>query len=103
MNVKQYAEENELTLAEAYEQTGLTHWAQKVEVESEEAVSEDTGTWVVSKVDEDDPKLLEEARSKMGLIGWKTREFLHFVNDNKELLPVEYQRVLHLIEQYLCK
>ena len=102
MKAYEYAKENDMTTAEVKEKFNLaSHMSlipELVEdvVELIETVSKEVPT-------EDDPELLAEAHGLMGLIGWKTRAYLHFVNDHKELLPVEYQRVIHLIEQYLCK
>lgn len=122
MNLKEYAEEVGISLAEAKEATGLTHWNQPVPMMAEpvkpvedvfietESTEEDTLTMeefveeVLAPVIEafDDADLLERARSLQTGVGFKTVAYLQFVLDNKDELIEEYQSVKALIKRFVC-
>ena len=107
MNLKEYAEKSGLTLSEAKEITGLTHWKQPVpdapvapsnqEVVREEIVPETAHV----TPEQDDADVLAEGVALQGLLGQKTRDYLRFVLDNKESLPVEYKRTQQWIEKWI--
>ena len=113
-----------MTLDEAKEATGLTHWNQTVvdqketvvdegeAVEAQEAAEdapESTNDSVVTvevieeeeAITEDDKALVAEARALQTGIGYKTPEYLKFVDANKDLIPNEYEIAKNLIARYL--
>jgi hypothetical protein len=96
MNLKEYAAEKGISLDEAKTLTGLTHWKQEV------MESAPVGEVIKPIVIETKSKVtLEEARALRTGVGDKTKAFLVFVNDNKDALPEEYERVKHNIAKYL--
>ena len=51
--------------------------------------------------EQDDADVLAEGVALQGLLGQKTRDYLRFVLDNKESLPVEYKRTQQWIEKWI--
>ena len=109
MNLKEYAEEKGISLSEAKELTGLTHWKQEVQevvkIPSKQEIPEPAyvePAYIKPVVIKTKSKAtVEQARALRGMIGDKTKEFLVFVNDNKDAMPEEFERVKHNIEKYL--
>ena len=109
MNTKEFAEARGITLDEAYEITGNTHWKQEVEdvveetAETVEDVIETVEDVVEDAVEfaEDNPELLAVALSLMTGIGHKTPAYLAFVLENKDELKGEYEKVKKYIERYI--
>lgn len=102
MNTKEFAEARGITLDEAKEITGNTHWNQAVSDVVEEVV-EAVEEVVEEALDfaEDNQELLEVALSLQTGIGTKTKAYLRFVLENREELTNEYNKVKHLIERYI--
>ena len=70
----------------------------KPEKKTEKTIAED-----VVEIVEDVVDVLKKARALQGGQGDKTNAFLEFVQKNEVKLPVEFERVSHLIERYVCK
>lgn len=102
MNTKEFAEARGIPLKEAYEITGNTRWNQEV-IDVVEEVVEAVEEVVEDALDfaEDNRELLEVALSLQTGIGYKTKEYLQFVLDNREELKAEYEKVKGLIERYI--
>ena len=111
MNTKEFAEARGITLKEAKEITGNTHWNQEVAdvVGDATEIIEDTVELVEDVVEEvatfidDNPELLREAIALQTGIGYKTPAYLAFVLKHKDELKAEYEKVKGLIERYIEK
>ncbi len=97
MNLKEYAKEKGLSLAEAKKKTGLTHWKQEViETESKQEPSSENKAPKSKSANAS----VADARALREGAGDKTRTFLKFVKENKVGIPEEYERVKSLIERF---
>jgi hypothetical protein len=106
MNLKEYAIEKAISLAEAKLKTGLSHWKQEVvETESQEGVVVSEKEAIIPdaiKTESQEPTLtVADARATRGNLGDKDRGFLRLIRDNATNLPEEYKRIKGLIERYL--
>jgi len=95
MNLKKYAETKGITLDEAKEETGLTHWNQKV-VEEAPAVA--------PAPKQDDRRihaLRSEAIRLRRYLGENSEKYLRHVSCYRDLIPDEYDRAKENIGLYL--
>ena len=100
MNLKEYAEANGMTIAEAKKATGLTHWKQEVvETESKQEVKEP----VIQK--QKDDKRIREIRVKAEqlkrYLGERSIEYAKYVSCYRDYLPKEYADAKHIIDELL--
>ena len=91
----EYAKENDMTVAEVKEKFNLKSHMSLIPEIIDDVIE------AVEEIVEDNEELLKEAHALIGLLGTKTKSYLHFVNDNKEQLPKEYELVLPLIKRFI--
>ena len=108
MNLKQYAIEKAISLAEAKLETGLTHWAQNVALEAETEPIETESQEPVeapeapeAPVETESKEAVAEVRALQTCIGFKSIPYLKAVKAGAAHLPEEYKLVKHLIKRYL--
>jgi len=94
MNLKDKCKELGITLTEGKAKYNLTHWKQEV--------PDDTPDVVITVPAPKSKASLKEARALQDGHGDKTKAYLVYVNDNKDSLKAEYERVKHNIERYVC-
>ena len=112
MNLKEYSEQEGITMIEAKIKTGLTHWKQDVpgtegiepsqnEAQVPPAVSVPVPPAVYDAAPKRDGLTVSHARSVRGRLGDKDRDFLKLVREHQTDIPEEYERVKGLIARYL--
>ena len=120
MNLKEYAEEKGISLAEAKKQTGLTHWKQEVtisvtrsnpnetimipvvETESKEAPAlKVEKTPEQMRYDNKVKRIQYEAEKLKRVLGTGNRRYLKYVSLHRNSIPAEYEEAKEQIKRAL--
>jgi|SRR6056297_1837121 len=99
MNLKEYAEEKNISISDAKKETGLTHWKQEVAEDSSETkpVLKEPKAPSKNKV----LALQQEATRLRTYLGECNEKYLKHVSCYRDLLPEEYHKAKENIKMYL--
>lgn len=109
MNLKEYAEEKGISLTEAKEATGLTHWKKEV-VENDNkpsTVETESKEVPVAEVKEKPVNQKKLAQIRMDAYKFRTylgeasQEYLKHVSCYRDVLPDEYRKAQRDIKEFL--